>query len=59
MKPVFVPHEAYQNFVIEQLQKHHSAGILTLVHKDWPVISKLWITDLSEMTTKLQDVYGA
>lgn len=58
MKPVFAPHEAYQNFVMDQLQKHYSGGILTLVNKDWPVITKLWMTDLSEITTLLADVYG-
>src|SRR2546429_9696015 len=58
MKPVFVPHKAYQDFVMDQLQKHYSGGILTLLNKDWPVITKLWITDLSEITSLLADVYG-
>lgn len=58
MKPVFVPHASYQNFVLNQLQEHYSGGILTLVHRDWPVITKLWMTDLSEITTLLESVYG-
>ena len=58
MKPVLVTHESYQNFVIEQLQKHYSGGILTLVSKDWPIIAKLWVTDISCTTTLLSDTYS-
>lgn len=58
MKPVFVTHESYQNFVLTQLKEHYSNGILTLVSKDWPVITKLWITDLSYITTWLGDTYS-
>jgi urease accessory protein UreF len=58
MKPVVTQHETYQEFVIEQLQQHYSGGLLVLVNKDWPLISKLWITDLTEATTLLQDSYS-
>lgn len=58
LKPLLVSHEVYQAFVLEQLQKHYSGGLLTLVNNDWPVITKLWITDLSEITTTLKDTYG-
>lgn len=58
MKPLLVAHESYQNFLLEQLQEHYSGGILTLVSKDWPIISKLWITDLSYVTTWLFDTYS-
>lgn len=58
MKPSFVAHETYQNFLLEQLQEHYSGGILTLVNKDWPTISKLWITDLSSVTLWLADTYS-
>lgn len=58
MKPTFIPHASYQNFVLNQLKTHYSGGILTLVNKDWPVISKLWITDLSTVTTWLYDSYS-
>lgn len=58
MKPVFVSHEAYQNFVMNQLKTHYSGGILTLVNGDWPVITKLWITNLSQITVMMHDVYG-
>lgn len=44
MKPVFISHGVYQQFVMEQLQKHYSGVVLTLVNRDWPVITKLWIT---------------
>jgi len=58
VKPILVTHETYQNFVLEQLQKHYSGGILTLINKDWPTITKLWITDLSYATTWLFDTYS-
>lgn len=58
LKPVLVTHETYQAFVVERLQKHYSGGILALVNKDWPIITKLWITDLSYTTTWLYDTYS-
>ena len=58
VKPILVTHESYQDFVIEQLQKYYSGGILTLVNKDWPIIFKLWITDLSYTTTWLSETYS-
>ena len=58
MKPVFVPHSSYQDFVLHQLNKHYSNGILTIVANDWPVITKLWITDISYITTFLSDKYS-
>lgn len=57
MKPLSINHQAYQNFVFEQLQKHYSGGLLTLVSNDYPTISKLWITDLSFVTTWLFETY--
>lgn len=58
MKPVFVPHSSYQDFVLYQLNKHYSNGILTLVASDWPIITKLWITDISYITPFLSDRYS-
>ncbi len=58
MKPLFIDHETYQNFVLQQLQKHYSGGLLTLVSNDWPTISKLWITNLSYVTTWLFETYS-
>ncbi len=57
MKPVLVPHLQYQNLLISQLQTHYSGGIL-VIHKDhWPLIAKLWIVDLSPITTLLGPLY--
>jgi hypothetical protein len=58
MKPTLVSHESYQSFIIEQLEKHYSGQTLTLVSTDWPIIVKLWITDLSFTTTWLSDTYS-
>ncbi|KJS03675.1 MAG: hypothetical protein VR68_00780 [Peptococcaceae bacterium BRH_c4a] len=57
LKPVVKLHETYQNFVIEQLQQHYAGGLLVLVNKDWPLITKLWITNLADITTSLRDLY--
>jgi len=58
LKPITITHETYQNFVLEQLKTHYSAGILTLLNKDWPIIHKLWITDLSGVSNWLSDYYS-
>ena len=58
MKPVLLSHESYQNFVLEKLKFHYSGGVLILVNNDWPIIHKLWITDLSYVTTWLFDSYS-
>lgn len=58
MKPDFKSHIDYQNFVIENLRKYYSGGLLALVNSDWPVIHKLWITDLSDVYHLLIDTYA-
>jgi hypothetical protein len=58
MKPLVVPHESYQDFVMQNLKKHYSGGVLILLNKDWSVISKLWITDLSKTSTWLRSSYS-
>ena len=58
MKPIVIPHQTYQSFIMEQLQQHYSGGLLVLVQKDWPLILKLWCTDLTKITTMLQDSYS-
>jgi hypothetical protein len=58
VKPVIISHESYQDFVLSILKEHYSGGILTLVNKDWTVIHKLWITDLSYVTTWLFGSYS-
>jgi len=58
MKPIFVSHSSYQDFVLYQLNEHYSDGILTLVSSDWPIITKLWITDISYIAPYLSDGYS-
>ena len=57
MKPIFIPHSSYQHFVLEQLRSSFGASIV-IVNKDWPLVLKLWHTDLSHITTLLHDVYS-
>ena len=58
MKPIFISHEHYQNFVIEQLNLYYSGGLLILLNSDWPTITKLWITDLSFIHNLIIDTYS-
>ena len=58
MKPQVISHESYQNFILDQLQEHYSSGILVITSKDWELISKLWLTDLSHISTLLYDTYS-
>lgn len=57
MKPVFVPHSDYQHFVLQQLRNFGGPGMV-LLHKDWPLVAKFWMTDLSPITTLLRDDYS-
>lgn len=57
LKPVFVPHSSYQSFILESLHQYYSGDILVLRNRDWPIICKLFITDLSHATTLLRDSY--
>src|SRR5699024_6371913 len=57
LKPVFVPHATYQDFVLNQLQKHYSGGSLTLLNSDWPIITKHWRTALYQITKTIGDTY--
>jgi hypothetical protein len=57
MRPEFIPHASYQDFLLEQLRLHYSGGILVVHKDDWPLIAKLWITDLSPLTTLLRPHY--
>jgi hypothetical protein len=59
LKPVFISHETYQTSVLERLREHYSGGIFTVANKDWPLVAKFWRTDLSYVTTLLQDDYAA
>ena len=58
MKPVAIPHEQYQRFVLDQLQTHYTGSVLVLRHSDWPVIAKLWMTDLSAMASLVSGSYS-
>ncbi|WP_246059826.1 hypothetical protein [Paenibacillus lautus] len=57
MKPIFVPHVDYQGFVLKQLRTQIGPGIV-IINKDWPLLAKLWMTDLSPLTTFLRDTYS-
>jgi hypothetical protein len=59
LKPVFSPHHFYQDSVLQRLRQHYSGEIFVIVNKDWPLVTKFWMTDLSYITTLLQDVYDA
>lgn len=54
MKPILVPHVQYQDSVLRQLQ----VSRVFLIRKDWPLAALFWMTDLSPLTTFLQDTYS-
>jgi len=58
LKPAFISHETYQNSILLRLRQHYSGGIFVIVNKDWPLVVKFWMTDLSYITVLLQDCYG-
>jgi hypothetical protein len=58
MKPVFVPHSDYQQFVLDQLHAYFTNGLAVLVRKDWPLIWKCYISDLSYTSTFLSGFYA-
>ena len=57
MKPVLISHSVYQDSILERLQKYYSGGIFVIVNSDWHLVAKLWMIDLSYLTTLLQDCY--
>ncbi|HVJ48458.1 MAG TPA: hypothetical protein VM640_04875 [Desulfitobacterium sp.] len=59
MKPVLIPHATYQDSVIQRLRQHYSGSIFVIANDDWPLIMKFWMTDLSSITTLLQNCYDA
>lgn len=58
MKPVFISHQSYQNFILQQLQLHYPNGYVTIRKKDWTLILKLWLTDLSDISSLLDRSYS-
>lgn len=59
LRPVLIPHETYQNSVLQRLSQYYSGGVFTIVNDDWHLVVKLWMTDLSYITTLLHDCYDA
>jgi len=57
LKPIFISHALYQDSVLRRLNEHYSGGVFTIVSSDWPLVAKFWMTDLSYLTTLLQDLY--
>ncbi len=57
MKPTFISHALYQDSVLKRLRKHYSNGIFVIANSDWPLVAKFWMSDLSQITTLLQDFY--
>ena len=57
LKPRLISHESYQDSVLLRLREHYSGGVFVIVNDDWPLVFKLWMTDLSYLTNLLQDSY--
>ena len=59
LKPVLIPHAVYQDSVIERLRQFYSGDAFVIANDDWHLVHKFWMTDLSFLTTLLQDCYDA
>jgi hypothetical protein len=57
LKPDVIPHVLYQDFILHQFRLNFGPGIV-IVNKDWPLITKFWMTDLSHLTSLLRDQYS-
>jgi hypothetical protein len=57
MKPIFIPHSSYQDRLLHQLQTHFGPGMV-IIKDDWPLVTKLWMSDFSYITTLLHDLYS-
>lgn len=58
MKPEHVSHQQYQTFVLEQFEEHYQGPLLVLRAYDWPIIAKLWLTDLSYLPELIAEQYA-
>ena len=59
LKPMLISHATYQDSTLQCLHQHYSGGTFVIVNKDWPLVAKLWMADLSYITTLLQNSYDA
>ncbi|MFC0216758.1 transposase [Paenibacillus chartarius] len=59
MKPSVIPHAEYQRLLLDRLRQHYGNGTAVLVRRDWPLIWKCFITDLSYTSSFLGPFYGA
>lgn len=57
LKPVFIPHLSYQQFLLDNFKRYYGPTFV-IINKDWPLVTKFWMTDLSSLTTLLRDLYS-
>ncbi len=58
MKPQFISHQEYQDFLIKNLPLHICISDQVLKSNLLKTVLKLWITDLSDITNDLSDTYS-
>jgi hypothetical protein len=57
LKPALISHACYQQSLFDQFRRYYGPTFV-IINKDWPLVTKFWMTDLSSMTTLLQDLYS-
>jgi hypothetical protein len=57
LKPIFVSHSSYQQFLLENFRRFYGPTFV-IINKDWPLVTKFWMTDFSALTTLLRDLYS-
>ena len=58
MLPMVRSHQQYQSFVEQQLRIHYGNGSLLFIAKDWSLVKKFWITDLSDTFCLLEATFS-
>ncbi len=57
LKPVVIRHVLCQDFTLHQFRSYYGPHMV-MANKDWPLITKFWMTDLSHLKSMLQDLYS-
>ena len=58
MLPILRSHQQYQSFIEERLRLHYSNGSLLFIAKDWALVTKFWVTDLSDTFQFIKGTYS-
>ncbi|WAH43495.1 hypothetical protein NZD89_08985 [Alicyclobacillus fastidiosus] len=58
MLPILRSHQQYPSFIEERLRLHYSNGSLLFIAKNWALVAKFWVTDLSDTFQCVKGTYS-